>query len=370
MIARIASQHLCAGTRISTSLPLKFCAHNQFYLAQNMPAGSLRVIPAGDHSTFNRKNLGGGAASRERAAGELFQDVDGRFLGRHQGAEGDDEGLFEGRIGPDRTVWGRNRCSTSQVAIGGKAMWILVAIFLEAAALFQVVVEAEHELVVRRAVHDLDADGALERVEKRVGGVAAAGDFLEAGGLGKFLRERGKVGIGGEPVARAGGIDVRETAQDAATAGGARREGVHMQEVVALVEREVAVLFFLGAVTGVVERPMRGVGREHTREQPGNFLGEMAHDAVQPTLDILLLLSATCCRAACPAWGDTKYSCECANRSGVGREEIGGPFRENRKGCHRRKESGLASNCRLQHQRERAAPAAASPPALWQHRNQ
>jgi hypothetical protein len=152
---------------------------------------------------------------------------------------------------------------------------------LEVRILFQEIVEAHHEVVVGGALDGgnggAESDGAagsLADAGKRGAGVGR--DFF-----GSKLADSGSEGVADDPVARARGIDVVKEAQNAGAIRGARGESVGVEKVITAAEREVAVLFFLGAEARVVELPVLLIGREEEGEELDDGVGVAAHDALQ-----------------------------------------------------------------------------------------
>ena len=189
--------------------------------------------------------------ARQRLAGHFFEDAERRIFRRHQRADGDDEGLFEGVLaGEDRVRDGIGVAHPG--GHGRKGNGNFRAVLLEGAVLLQIIVEAQHEFVISGAVRPFDADGAFEEGEDGEGGTGMAGDFLQSGRARVFFGQS-REGIGGDPVAGTLRIDVGEATQDAPAVGGPRREGVQMQKVVALVQRKGAALLLLRPETGVIQ---------------------------------------------------------------------------------------------------------------------
>jgi hypothetical protein len=85
---------------------------------------------------------------------------------------------------------------------------------------------------------------------------------------------------GGLPDARLGRIEVREYAENAPSARGPAREGVHMKQIVALVKRQVAPVFLKGTKTREVEYPLARVGREKLRSEADHLCAVVPERAV------------------------------------------------------------------------------------------
>ena len=75
-------------------------------------------------------------------------------------------------------------------------------------------------------------------------------------------------------------IDIGENPQDAAPVRGPRGKSVNMQQVIALVQRQVAALLFQRTEAGKVQLHPAGVRSQELRDEPGDRGGKVAHDRV------------------------------------------------------------------------------------------
>ena len=77
-------------------------------------------------------------------------------------------------------------------------------------------------------------------------------------------------------------IQIREDAQDAPAARRAAGKRIHVQQIVALVQRQAAPFLFKRAKAREIERPLPGVGREKLRREVGHLRGIVPQDRMQP----------------------------------------------------------------------------------------
>ena len=75
-------------------------------------------------------------------------------------------------------------------------------------------------------------------------------------------------------------INVGEHPQDAVAVRGPRREGVHVQQVIAFMQREVASLLFQRTEAGKIQLHLARVWSKKLRDKLRNRCGEVPHDGV------------------------------------------------------------------------------------------
>jgi hypothetical protein len=76
-------------------------------------------------------------------------------------------------------------------------------------------------------------------------------------------------------------MKIDEEAQDASAARGAAGESVDVQEIVALVQGQLAAFFFEGAEAGVVHLQAGGVGGEKGADERAGARGEFTEDGAE-----------------------------------------------------------------------------------------
>ena len=113
-------------------------------------------------------------------------------------------------------------------------------------------------------------------------GATDAGVRLRQGDLsGRVFCCDGAKGIADDPIARAGGMNVVEEAENARAVRGTGGEGVGVEQIVAAAQRQVAAFFLLRAEAGVVELPVGRHRAQKAGEECGDRLRVVAQDAAQ-----------------------------------------------------------------------------------------
>ena len=136
------------------------------------------------------------------------------------------------------------------------------------------------------------------------------------------------------PDARLRGIQIREDAQDAPAARGAARKCVHMQQIVAFVQRQPAAFFFERAKARKIDGPFPGVG--HAEIWSGSRSVARCSSAgwrarARPSRHLPKR------RAKRLRSGGRKRSCACAARPIAAPPENRGPRAEDQTGRSRKK---------------------------------
>ena len=155
---------------------------------------------------------------------------------------------------------------TSHVERGGKSSRVcLRAIGLKSRVFFQPVVKAQHELVVRGTGRNGQADG-MKGLKDSAARSAGRDELSKAGRDGEGIREFRKAGTD-HPNARLVGVCVGEHPEDPSPAGRTTGKSVHMEEVVFLVQGQVAALFFQRPKTRIVDLELSGIGSKQAGDE-------------------------------------------------------------------------------------------------------
>jgi len=85
----------------------------------------------------------------------------------------------------------------------------------------------------------------------------------------------------GQPLSRFRRINVSEDPQDPCAARRPGWKSIHVQQVIALFERQVAAVFFQWTKACKIQRYVPGVRREQVFDEPSDLTGIISHDALQ-----------------------------------------------------------------------------------------
>ena len=130
--------------------------------------------------------------------------------------------------------------------------------------------KADHEVVIRRALDRRNRRAQPHSTPQPLR--CPAHRIIRRGSnllRRKFLHHRRK-GITNDPVSRSRGMNIVEEAQNPCPVGRPRWKCIGMQQIVSLSQREIASLLFLRAKAGIIQPPLRPIGRK----EPGQKLDD------------------------------------------------------------------------------------------------
>lgn len=224
----------------------------------------------------------GAASLREWGGGDAFEDAVGGGVGGDEGGGRNEQRLLEGELAGH----GGMGDAIGKHHPGGerrKFQERLGRVLLKVAVLFQVIVEAQHEAVVRRAAEPREPRRSRPARDVAAQQSVFAGEAADAGVGGVFFGDVGEI-ADGIPDARLRGVQIGEDAQDASAARGAQAKGIHVQQIVALVQRKVAPLLLERTEAGVVGLPFTGVRAQEIAQKLEHVGAVVAQDVVQMRL--------------------------------------------------------------------------------------
>lgn len=237
----------------------------------------------------------------ESRTGDAFQDSVRRRFWRDQGFRRDQQGLLQGVL-PGHSGVGH---AIGKHQPGGERRKFEAhfgRIALKFVIFFQVIVEAQHKTVVRRAAKSFQSQRRRPARDAAAQRAVFCREPAQPRAAGVFLRQPAEI-ADGLPHAGLRRMQIGKDAQDARAARGPRGKRVHVQQIVALVQGKVAPLFLEGSEAGEIELPFSGVGTEEIAQKFDHVRAVVSQDVMQMRLGAMVAGEAAQ-HVACGPVGD------------------------------------------------------------------
>src|ERR1700733_7241093 len=211
----------------------------------------------------------------QRTPADFFQDADGRTFWRDERGARNNKSLFERMLTAENGMRHTVRIDKPS-GHWRKFHANLWRIGLIGGVFFQVIVKVQHEAVVCGAVRNGRAERARNCGPSR--SVTGGGKAREPRILCEMLGEHGKI-LANIPNAGLGGMNICEHAQNSSAMRRASGKGVHVKQIVALMNRQCAAFFLDRAEAGEIEFESVFVRRKKLAHEIYDGAGIILHDA-------------------------------------------------------------------------------------------